>query len=135
MGQEYNTRQKEYILEYLRAHAHGHVSVGDILTHLRESGREVGTTTVYRYLDRLCRSGEVRKYWIDETSGACYQYITDRHGCAEHFHLKCTKCGKLLHVDCAYLGEVGDHIGAHHGFRVDRSKTVFYGVCNDCAGE
>ena len=40
--------------------------------------------------------------------------------------------GKLIHVDCAYLGELGEHIGAHHGFKVDRSKTVFYGTCGAC---
>lgn len=132
MKQEYNTKQKEYILEYLRANVRRHVSVGDILEHLRREGREVGTTTVYRYLDRLCRSGEVRKYVIDETSGACYQYISDRHGCAEHFHLKCIRCGRLIHVDCTYLEEVGRHIGEHHRFSVDNSKTVFYGTCEAC---
>ncbi|MBO5110499.1 MAG: transcriptional repressor [Clostridia bacterium] len=133
MKQEYNTKQKEYILEYLRANAQTHVSVGDILAHLHAHGREVGTTTVYRYLDRLCRSGEVRKYVIDETSGACYQYIADTDECEKHFHLKCTRCGRLIHVDCAYLGEVGRHIGEHHRFTVDSSKTVFYGVCEACA--
>ena len=132
MKQEYNTKQKEDILSYLRANSERHVSVGDILDHLKQEGREVGTTTVYRYLDRLCRQGEVRKYVIDETSGACYQYIADAEECSEHFHLKCIRCGKLIHVDCAYLGELGEHIGAHHGFKVDRSKTVFYGTCGAC---
>ena len=135
MKQEYNTRQKEYILEYLRANDRRHVSVGDILEHLRQTGREVGTTTVYRYLDRLTRSGEVRKYVIDETSGACYQYISDSDGCLEHFHLKCIRCGRLLHVNCNYLKEAGEHILAHHGFHVDRSKTVFYGICETCGAE
>ena len=58
--------------------------------------------------------------------------IADAEECAEHFHLKCIRCGKLIHVDCAYLGELGEHIGAHHGFKVDRSKTVFYGTCGAC---
>ena len=128
----YNTKQKEYILEYLRVNADRHVSVGDIVAHFRATGRVVSTTTVYRYLDRLSRRGAVRKYVIDESSGACYQYIEDAAECAEHFHLKCTECGRLMHVSCEYLGEVGEHIGAHHGFAIDRSKTVFYGVCSAC---
>ena len=135
MKQEYNTRQKESILEYLRANSQRHVSVGDILEHLKETGREVGTTTVYRYLDRLTKSGEVRKYVIDEVSGACYQYVEDADDCREHFHLKCTRCGRLIHVDCGHLREVGEHILAHHRFLVDRSKTVFYGICESCAAE
>lgn len=131
MKQGYNTRQKEYIVEYLRENVHRHVSVGDITEYLRQTGREVGTATVYRCLDRLCQSGSVRKYLMDG-EGACYQYIPDGEKCAEHFHLKCVACGELIHVDCDFLSEIGAHIHSHHGFRIDRSKTVFYGLCAAC---
>lgn len=132
MKQGYNTRQKEYIMEYLRRNADRHASVNDIVDYLRSTGREVGTATVYRCLDRLSQSGEVRKYLIDG-GGACYQYIPDGAECAEHFHLKCVRCGELIHVDCDFLSEIGEHIRGHHRFRIDRSKTVFYGTCIRCA--
>lgn len=131
MKRGYNTRQKEYIVEYLRENVHRHVSAGDIVEYLRQTGREVGTATVYRCLDRLCQGGSVRKYIMDG-EGACYQYIPDGEKCAEHFHLKCVACGALIHVDCDFLAEVGEHIHGHHRFCIDRSKTVFYGLCAAC---
>ena len=34
---------------------------------------------------------------------------------------------------CGYLQEIDKHILEHHGFHVDHSKTVFYGICQDCS--
>lgn len=52
--------------------------------------------------------------------------------CREHYHLKCTECGKLIHAECKFLSELSAHIYNEHGFKVDGSRTVLYGVCGDC---
>ena len=106
----YKTKQREYILEYLRSCGTRHTTVGEIVRHLQDSGTPVGTATVYRHLEQQAEA------------------------CHEHFHLKCTCCGKLFHVSCTYLDQLNQHLLEHHGFTVDHTKTVLYGVCADCAG-
>ena len=76
----------------------------------------------------------MRRYYLGEGAGACYQF-TGREDCHEHFHLKCTGCGRLIHVECDYLGEVSKHVLEHHQFTIDNTKTVLYGLCADCAAK
>ena len=126
----YKTKQRESILECLRKNPDRHLTVDDIVETLREVGENVGRTTVYRYIDKLCDEGIVRKYVVSEGESACYQLCTEN--CREHFHLMCVKCGKLIHTECGYLSGVGEHIKSEHGFIIDPSRTVLYGVCGDC---
>lgn len=78
--------------------------------------------------------GIVRKYVLDGKSSACYQFLSgEPHACTEHFHLKCTQCGQLFHVSCDYLNQLGEHLLEHHGFVIDHTKTVLYGLCAACA--
>ena len=125
----YKTRQRELILDYLKNSDKPHVTAGDIAAHLRET-ENVGTATVYRQLDKMVTDGLVRKYSLD--GGACYQYVGGGGDCHEHFHLKCLNCGALIHVDCEFLSGLGPHILEHHGFQVDNSRTVMYGLCRKC---
>lgn len=130
----YKTRQRELILGCLIEHKEQHVTADEIMRLLAEREEPVGKTTVYRMLDKLVGEGTVRKYIAEEGKSACYQYI-DGDGCNYHFHLKCVRCNKLFHVECDYLNELDVHILACHGFMVDNTKTVLYGVCSDCRGE
>lgn len=128
----YRTRQREVILRFLKNSDSRHVSVEEVLEHLKAEGQKVGRTTIYRYMEKLTEEGTLRKYYIGEGAGACYQYVELQAACHEHFHLKCLSCGGLLHVECDYLSQVGEHIRRHHGFEIDHTKTVFYGVCQQC---
>lgn len=132
----YKTKQREYILEFLRSCGGQHITVVEIVRHLQDSGTPVGTATVYRNLEQLVEEGTVRKYVLDGKSSACYQFLDMLpEACQEHFHLKCTQCGRLFHVSCDYLSQLGGHLLKHHGFVVDHTKTVLYGLCVDCAGK
>lgn len=131
--QEYKTKQKEILLECLTEKKDVHLTAAEISAHLRDKGHSLGMSTVYRQLDKLVAAGLVRKYIIDENSSACYQYIGDSGECCEHFHLKCNSCGKLIHTDCSLMKKISEHMKESHGFLVDSTKTLLYGVCRDCA--
>ena len=131
----YNTKQKEKLLDYLISNKDKHTNVQTISSFMAEEGTPLGTATIYRRLDKLVEQGIVRKYVIDGKTGACYQYIGDGNECCRHFHLKCVRCDRLIHIDCDHLSGISRHIFEHHGFQVDSSKTVFYGVCAKCAEE
>jgi len=132
MKQGYKTRQKEKILEYLTTHPGRHVTAQEISMHMNQEGNPVGTATIYRQLDQLVSDGTIRKYTIDSRTGACYEYLPGSQECHRHFHLKCVRCEKLYHVTCEHLCELEQHILEHHGFQIDQSKTVFYGICENC---
>ncbi|MBQ2676660.1 MAG: transcriptional repressor [Clostridia bacterium] len=126
---KYNTKQREIIFDYLKQNRHSHVTAEDIFEHLKKEGRAVGKSTVYRYLDSLTQSGEVRKYFSNDGKTAQYQ-IADN--CDSHYHLKCSDCGRIIHTDCDEIAEVFSHILSEHSFAVDMKKTVIYGKCDKC---
>ena len=99
----YKTRQRERILRLLTENAGRHLSVDEVVDHLRGQGEPVGKSTVYRYLDRLVEQGLVRRYFVEERTGACYQYAGGEERCREHFHQKCIGCGMLLLEGWSYL--------------------------------
>ncbi|WP_455714791.1 Fur family transcriptional regulator [Anaerosporobacter sp.] len=129
---EYKTKQREIIQTYLENHGENHVTIDEVLSHLRDNNISVGRTTIYRYMEKLTEAGTLRKYFLEEGMGACYQYVGENEQCQSHFHLKCIKCGVLLHVKCDYLAGADKHILEEHGFEIDNTKTVFYGWCKSC---
>ena len=129
----YKTRQREEIAEYLASIPGRHVTAGDICAHFQAQGRSVGAATVYRQLDRMVSEGLVNKYIIDESSSACFAWLGEGT-CAEScYHCKCERCGRLIHLSCAELDHIAAHLMADHSFRLNTRRTVFYGVCADCA--
>ncbi len=126
----YITKQGEAILGYLASLEGTHVTVDQIASHFEGREGGVGLTTIYRHLDKLVQSGKVRKYIIDGVSSACYQYVKETN--PEHFHLKCDICGSLQHLKCDTLEGLTGHILEEHNFKINSTKTVFYGRCKNC---
>ncbi len=132
-GNGYKTKQREMILKCLVDNCSKHLTADNIMEYLRANGSAVGKTTVYRYLDKLVAEGAVRKYIVEEGKRACFQYAGENCDCKQHFHLKCTVCNRLFHVECDYLNDLENHVYEHHKFKIDNTKTVLYGVCGECA--
>ncbi|MBQ2313937.1 MAG: hypothetical protein II187_03455, partial [Treponema sp.] len=44
-------------------------------------------------------------------------------------------CGKLFHLECRELEDIQRHLAAGHGFALNPFRTVFYGLCSECAGK
>ena len=89
-------------------------------------------TTIYRYLDRLEKDGTVIRYVSGQGSQAAYQYVEQGKGCCDHLHLQCVKCGRIYHLDCAFMKEISEHIEKDHGFELQCRNSVLYGICKDC---
>lgn len=130
MPEQYRTAQRNRILEYLMENSDRHITVEDCTVALRQSGKTVGQTTVYRFMEKLVEEGRVRKFTSDGIA-ACFQYI-DSTACHSHFHLKCLTCGKLIHLSCSYLEQLEQHVRHEHDFTIHSGRTIFYGVCHDC---
>ena len=131
----YRTKQKDQIMECLIQNKERHITADEILEGLNQQNMRVGKATIYRHLDRLVSQGTIRKYFVDDgkSSSYQYQYVGSGETCSHHYHLKCLDCGRLIHLDCKYLGGMDSHIKDRHDFHVDHIKTVLYGQCGSCA--
>lgn len=130
---QYRTKQREEILSYLKTVPGKHVTAADVRSYFQEQAVSVGQTTIYRQLEKLVDEGLLKKYFIDEHSSACFEYVDpESHGNGACYHCKCEKCGRLIHMDCHEITELQEHLAKHHHFRIDPLRTVFYGVCGSC---
>lgn len=123
----YNTEQKKLIQECLMENSSVYVSVEEISNYLHNKGVQVGTTTIYRYLNLLEKSGALRVENIKNTR--YFQYIVE--DCKNHYHLKCEKCGKIEHLDCDEINGLCNHVKKDHNFVISH-KNVIYGTCGLC---
>ena len=130
----YNTKTRQLILDYLINNRQHAVSASNILEHLEEQGASPNPTTVYRYLDKLAKDGTVIKYVAEKGCQAAYQYVEPGRGCEQHLHLKCVKCGKIIHLECHFMEEISHHIEESHGFTLQCKNSILYGVCKECKG-
>ena len=134
--QQYNTKRRAELLDYLRSMQGRHVTVSDIRAYFTAQGKTIGTATIYRQLENMLDQGLVNRYTLDETSAACYEYVGGGEHCQPTvcFHCKCVSCGALIHLRCEELEKVQGHLAAEHGFRLDLPRTVLYGLCRQCGG-
>lgn len=131
-GKTYNTRQRDLILRFLETHKDRCFTIKSLLAALREENIAIGETTVYRCVTKLAAEGRVRKFIAEKGDAACFQFSENPETCKAHFHLKCLKCGAVLHMDCTFMREMESHIQAEHDFTVDNAKTIIYGTCTQC---
>ena len=128
----YNTRARQEISDFLKQNGTRAVSAAEICQYLKSIGDSVNPTTVYRYLDKLCADKTILKYIAEKGEKAVYQYSGQGKQCSEHLHLKCVRCGKILHMDCDFMRGFQEHLLEHHGFQLQCEGSVLYGLCSDC---
>lgn len=126
----YQTRQQEAVEALFSARPESCMSADDVHHLLLEDGLDVGKTTVYRAITRLCQAGRVRRYAPHERGEAAhYQY----NPCMEsHLHIRCVECGALAHLHCNEVDAFSRHLTNHHGFILDEGQTILYGLCQNC---
>lgn len=131
---QYNTKHRQEILDYLRSMSGQHVTAASISAHFKSLGSPIGTATIYRHLERLVAQGCVNKYILDNTSPACFEYITPNQNVSPNpcVHLKCERCEQLIHLNCHELQHLQSHLLQHHNFSLNPLRTVLYGLCDQC---
>ena len=129
MKESYKTKQREEILAFFRQHPGQHLTAGQLCAALDG----VSKATVARLLARLVQEGALRRYTLRGGQAACYQYSGGHLHCQEHYHIKCTQCGRLFHVQSPAMNRVAGELKEQQGFTLDSSMTVLYGICRECA--
>lgn len=131
MQKNYHTKQSDIILECLEKTKDNAISAEDIENILRANGKPVGKATIYRHLMKYEKEGIVRKLTPPAAKSALFQISGNR--CGEHLHMRCVKCGTIIHLECGFMNMLDSHMKEHHGFSADYGTSVIYGVCSACA--
>ena len=93
--------------------------------------KEVGLTTIYRFVDKLVEDNKLIKS-IGKDNITYYQYISECHN-DSHINLKCTKCGMIYHIDCECMSELYNHIFDEHKFSINTNNIIIEGLCKNCS--
>jgi Fur family ferric uptake transcriptional regulator len=129
----YNTKQRDFLIAFFKSNAGRCFTIDEVLANAAASGDVIGQTTVYRNLETLAGEGVLLKHAMPSGSGAYFQYLAHGAREPEHYHLLCTQCGGVTHLDCDFLNKLFAHLRREHKFDFDKQKTVFYGHCEKCA--
>lgn len=107
---------------------HPHADTDSIIGVVRQDLGEVSTQAVYDVLRALTAAGLVRRI---EPAGSVARYES-RVG-DNHHHVVCRSCGMIADVDCA----VGDApcltASDGHGYSIDETEVVYWGLCPACS--
>ena len=131
---KYKTKQREILIDYFESVPGVHITASNVCEYFKKHGAPIGQSTIYRQLERLVDEGIIKKYIIDGSTPACFEYVgagshADADACV---HCKCEKCGKLIHLHCDEVEVLQGHLLSEHQFKLDPVRTVFYGLCEDC---
>ncbi len=129
---EYKTAQKKQLLDFLAENRDRHFTIEEITENLEKLGHAPGKSTIYRQISKLLESGTVLRFEVPDSKSFVYQYTQLHDGCDDHFHLKCIKCGKFIHMECPMLTQVQEHVLKEHGFAIGSGRSVIYGECSQC---
>lgn len=127
MERHYRTKQKDELLHFLSTVADRQLTIEEIASELPD----IGKSTVYRLVRQLVEDGVLRRFVADNSRRFLYQYA-GQPDCCEHLHLKCTVCGRLIHLRHGLSRQMKQTIASQYGFSIDGAKTMLFGCCGDC---
>jgi len=118
------TNQRALILDIIRR---GHLDADEVYRQAREKQPRLSLSTVYRTLRRLKELGLVEELHFDE---AHHHYEVKPP--AEHHHLVCLGCGKIVEFECSLSQEMKQEIAHKKGFEVTGVEVHMTGYCSKC---
>ena len=119
------THYRSVVLEMLRG-ANAHPTAAEVFRTVRKRRPGVAYATIYNSLNWLERKGMIARVdFADEA--ARYDPIIERHD-----HLICNHCGALRDVTIKLPAHILGHVSRGVGFRVERYRTEFFGLCGKC---
>ncbi|MDD5556667.1 MAG: transcriptional repressor [bacterium] len=119
------TKQREVILDELRKVV-SHPTADEVYRMVRKRLPRVSLGTVYRNLEILSQNGLLLKL---EMAGTQRRYDATT---ANHYHVRCTSCGRVVDLRMDPLPGVERRIGDACGFTITGHRLEFEGLCPRC---
>ena len=105
-----------------------HVTVGELINLLDESGYQYEPDFVRDTIKLMCRFGFARKNRFDNGE-VRYEH---RHLGQHHDHMICTKCKNIIEFEDDQLENLQVQIAAAYNFHMLQHKMEIYGICSTC---
>jgi Fur family ferric uptake transcriptional regulator len=122
------TRQRMVILEELRK-VDTHPSADEIYELVRRRLPRVSLGTIYRNLEILAETGEIRRL----ATGSHLKRFDGRAD--DHYHIRCLRCDRLADLFIHLGVDLDDRIKGSTDFSVLGHKLEFIGICPKCQGQ
>ncbi|MEJ5227429.1 transcriptional repressor [Thermodesulfovibrio sp.] len=129
------TQTREAIVNTLSSKS-GHLSAEEIFFEVKKVLPGIGLATVYRTLETLRELGIVREF--DFKDGRTrYEFVVGKEN-AEHYHLICRICGKIIdyeinpHKEEDPIKDFKSFLSEKFNFSIERSDVQFLGLCEKC---
>lgn len=105
-----------------------HPTADQLYLELKPQNANLSLATVYRNLNQLAQSGEIKK--IEGLSG----HVHYDHNNSEHYHMICINCGKVedLFFEPEKLKQVLDK---QNKFEIISYDIIVKGLCDNCRGK
>lgn len=130
----YNTQQKKELMDFLKKHPEHAYTIDDIAEGMKadpEFANPPGKSTIYRLMPGLAEENLVKCFSAGRGTKTTYQ-IMGGESCHFHIHLKCTGCGRLLHMSDEASRAISGNLLDTSGFRLDVGRTTLFGLCRSC---
>ncbi|MFV0364110.1 MAG: Fur family transcriptional regulator [Suipraeoptans sp.] len=128
---KYSTEQRKQILEVLSENVDHQFYIEELEAEVSKK-YTVSRSAIYRNISKMVDEGVIKKYASSSSRKSLYQYI-DNHECSHHIHLKCSKCGKIFHLNHDATDLIQDAVLKESSFKIDTSSSVLYGICKKCS--
>lgn len=124
---EYHTEQRKRLLTFFENHPDEQFSI-DMLA---DSIKCISISALYRNINQMVKDGKIRRFQENTDRKSYYQYMGHPQ-CVGHFHLQCSACGSILHMDKATSEKLIQAIAQTSSFTLDENETILLGHCKTC---
>ena len=121
-----HTLQREIVYQAILSMP-GHDTADIVYEKIHAAHPSIARATVYRNLGMLEAEGRIMR--IDVPGGAdCFEVRV-----REHYHIRCTRCGKLFDAKLRYMPNLVElEQAADSEFEICACNLMFVGYCPDC---
>ena len=122
------TRQRALLFDLIRQG--GHPDADELYRRAKEKEPRLSMSTVYRNLQFFVKLGIVEEHHFD--NARCFYEVK---GEAEHQHIMCLGCGRIIEFACPLSQVMKANLEAEHAFHITGAKVLLVGYCADCFTE
>lgn len=126
----YNTAQRKILTEFLKSNPDRQFSAKEIYEGI--SNDSISLSAVYRNISAMESDGVINRFSKEGSREIRYQYVNAEE-CKNCIHLTCVKCGNTFHMNSEETDKIIRSLKETDGFEINKSKTVLYGSCKECA--
>ena len=120
------TKQRALLLDVIREND-GHLDADELYQKARRYHRTINLSTVYRNLQLFKKLGLIEERHFTED----HHHYEAKQG-ADHQHLRCNSCGKIVEFACPLSTKFKDRVAQEYSFIITGVEVSMTGVCLEC---